>query len=357
MRTLIFVLLFSVISTGGMADVKLQRIGGTLFHPWGLSLLNNTEALVTERRGKLFRINLTTGERSEISNVPKAFTERQGGLLDILVHNPDTTRPDVYFCYSRRTSKGAATAVNKAVLDGNALVQQDVIFTANNSSWKSVHFGCRLAIVKDHLFISLGDRGQRHSAQDGLSHGGSVVRLGLDGSVPNNNHGNEGWLPELLTKGHRNPQGMAIYPATGDIWINEHGPKGGDEINILQPGENYGWPLLSFGREYSGGQVGEGQTSKKGYADSVWHWTPSIAPSGMAFYEGEMFPEFTGKLLVSSLKFRSVYLVDLDNGKPVKETAILKNEIGRIRDIEIAADGSILILTDEDRGGIYRLYR
>ena len=195
MRTLIFVLLFSVISTGGMADVKLQRIGGTLFHPWGLSLLNNTEALVTERRGKLFRINLTTGERSEISNVPKAFTERQGGLLDILVHNPDTTRPDVYFCYSRRTSKGAATAVNKAVLDGNALVQQDVIFTANNSSWKSVHFGCRLAIVKDHLFISLGDRGQRHSAQDGLSHGGSVVRLGLDGSVPNNNHVNEGWLP------------------------------------------------------------------------------------------------------------------------------------------------------------------
>jgi glucose/arabinose dehydrogenase len=150
---------------------------------------------------------------------------------------------------------------------------------------------------------------------------------------------------------------MAIYPATGDIWINEHGPKGGDEINILQPGENYGWPLLSFGREYSGGQVGEGQTSKKGYADSVWHWTPSIAPSGMAFYEGEMFPEFTGKLLVSSLKFRSVYLVDLDKGKPVKETAILKNEIGRIRDIEIAADGSILILTDEDRGGIYRLYR
>ena len=357
MRILIFSLLCSLISSGCIAEVKLQRVGSTLFQPWGMSLLNDTEALVTERRGKLFRINLSTGERREISNLPKAFTERQGGLLDILVHNPDTPKPDIYFCYSRHTPNGAATAVNRAVLDGDTLVRQDVIFTANNSSWESIHFGCRLAIVNRHLFVSLGDRGQRHSAQDGLSHGGSVVRIKLNRTIPDDNHSKENWLPELLTKGHRNPQGMAVHPKTDDIWVNEHGPKGGDEINILQPGENYGWPLLSFGQEYSGGQVGGGETSKKGYVDSVWHWTPSIAPSGMAFYEGGMFPEFAGKLLVSSLKFRSIYLVDIDNGKPIKETAILKNEIGRIRDIEIAADGSILILTDEDRGGIYRLYR
>ena len=150
---------------------------------------------------------------------------------------------------------------------------------------------------------------------------------------------------------------MAIHPKNGDIWVNEHGPKGGDEINILQPGANYGWPLLTYGREYSGGQVGEGRTSNKGYEDPVWHWTPSIAPSGMAFYKGEMFPEFTGKLMVSSRKFHNVYLVDLDNEKLAKETVILQNSIGRIRDIEIAPGGSILLLTDENRGELYRLYK
>ena len=289
MRILIFALLWSLVSSGCYAENKLQRLGNTLFHPWGVSLLNKTEALVTERRGKLFRVDLSTGQRREIANLPQTFTERQGGLLDILVHNPDTPEPDIYFCYSRPTAQGAATAVNKAVLQGDSLVRQEVIFTANNVSWNSIHFGCRLAIVDSHLFVSLGERGQRHSAQDGRSHGGSVVRIGLNGSIPKDNQSNNNWLPELLTKGHRNPQGMAIHPKTGDIWVNEHGPKGGDEINILQPGANYGWPLLTYGREYSGGRVGEGRTSNKGYEDPVWHWTPSIAPSGMAFTKAKCF--------------------------------------------------------------------
>ena len=365
MRTLIFVLLFSVISTGGMADVKLQRIGGTLFHPWGLSLLNNTEALVTERRGKLFRINLTTGEHSEISNAPKAFTERQGGLLDILVHNPDTTRPDVYFCYSRHTSKGAATAVNKAVLDGNALVQQDVIFTANNSSWKSVHFGCRLAIPRTgsqagYLFASLGDRGDRDNAQDPAHHAGSIIRLHPDGRVPDDNPKHDGWAPEIWSIGHRNPQGMTTDPLTGTIWTHEHGPRGGDEINRITGGENYGWPTVSHGREYATGMRVSKHKSLAGYADPEWVWDPSIAPSGMAFYphEATMFDAFAGHMLIGSLKFRQLYLVRMANGTPMDERIVIDGKggdgIGRIRDVAIAPDGSILLLNDEASGGLYR---
>ena len=210
-------------------------------------------------------------------------------------------------------------------------------------------------LADNFIYLSLGDRGARDAAQDSSIYAGAVIRLHVDGKLAP--AGLTGGLAGSFTKGHRNPQGMAIYPQTGEMWVHEHGPKGGDEINILQEGANYGWPILSYGREYFGGQIGDGQTQAPDFADPVWVWVPSIAPSGMAFYTGDMFPEFKGDLLVGSLKFRSLYHIRLEGGRPVSEQALLKREIGRVRDVAMAADGSILLLSDEENGGLYRLSR
>ena len=164
------------------------------------------------------------------------------------------------------------------------------------------------------------------------------------------------WQNDIFSKGHRNPQGMALNPYNGEIWLHEHGPRGGDEINIVQSGLNYGWPKVSYGEEYSGGKIGLG-TSAKGYEEPIWKWVPSIAPSGMAFYQGTMFPDLDGHLLVGSLKFRSLYLVALDNNRPISQSVLFQNVIGRIRDVDVAADGSIYLLNDEKDGGVYRVFQ
>ena len=351
------VLIVVLFNSSLLADAKIERIGETLVHPWGMSLLNESEILVTERRGNLFKINLKNGKRLQINNLPKVLAESQGGLLDVLIRKESNNLDEVFFCFSIPLDSGSSTAVNKAILEGDKLLNQKTIFVSNKISFNSFHYGCRLVISENFLYISLGDRGQRNDSQNGKSHSGSVVRIGLDGSIPHNNNQNSSWLDDILTKGHRNPQGIAINPRTLDVWINEHGPKGGDEINILKPGENYGWPLVTFGDEYSGRPVGEGLTSAEGYKDPIWYWKPSIAPSGMAFYNSDMFPDLKGDLLVSSLKFQSIYHVKLQNELPIKERVILSKIIGRVRDIEIAIDGSILILTDEVKGGLYRLFK
>ena len=322
---------------------QLNKIGGNFAHPWGITLLdvdtNNPTALVTERGGRLFTLDLTSGTRTQIQNVPQVFARRQGGLLDVLAHEGM-----IYFCYSRPVEGGAATALSRARLAGGALTELELLFTSNLISQSGVHFGCRLGAQDGAIFLSHGDRGMRDFAQDPASHGGAVIRIDLSTRAIT-----------TFTKGHRNPQGMAIHPRTGAIWVNEHGPRGGDEINILTRGANYGWPLVSHGREYSGGPVGEGLQTKEGYTDPVWVWVPSIAPSGMAFYDGAMFPQLKGGVLVTSLKFRSLYHVELEAGLPVRETPYLRQFIGRLRDVEVMPDGSLLLLSDEVQGGVYWL--
>jgi glucose/arabinose dehydrogenase len=331
----------SLAMTAPFDDAQISKIGGNFDHPWGISLINDQTALVTERDGRLYKLDLLSGERIDIKAVPPVFARRQGGLLDVLSHGDD-----IYFCYSRIVDSEAATALAKARLDGDQLVDLQVIYTSNLVSRSGVHFGCRLVIADGGIYLSQGDRGMRETVQDPDLHGGTVIRIGLaDGAV------------SVFTKGHRNAQGMAIHPETGAIWVNEHGPRGGDEINILVEGENYGWPIVSHGREYSGGTVGEGLKTKDGYRDPVWVWVPSIAPSGMAFYEGDMFPEFKGDLLVTSLKFRSLYHVEIEGGIPERETEYLRGDMGRLRDVEVLADGSILVLSDESQGGVYRIWR
>ena len=325
---------------------ELNKIGGNFVHPWGITLIDPQTVLVTERGGRLFALDFTSGTRTLIQNMPEVYARRQGGLLDVLAHDEM-----IYFCYSRPVEGGAATALSRARLEGGALTGVELLFTSNLISPSGVHFGCRLGAQGGAIFLSHGDRGMRDFAQDPASHGGAVIRIDLTTRAIT-----------TFTKGHRNPQGMAIHPETGAIWVNEHGPRGGDEINILNAGANYGWPLVSHGREYSGGPVGEGLKTKPGYTDPVWVWVPSIAPSGMAFYQGDMFPELKGGLLVTSLKFRSLYHVELEsaaNGAslPVRETPYLKQIIGRLRDVELHPDGSLLILSDEAQGGIYWLRR
>ena len=338
-------------------DYKVKKIGKSFSHPWGIAVYSDNEILITERGGRLFKVNLQNGSKLKIKNLPKIFSVRQGGLLDVLVDQKLGSKKKVYICYSSKVSNGSSTSLIVGELQGNELIKKKVLFRANNVSDSGVHFGCRLAILGSEIFMSIGDRGNRYDAQNMKSHAGAIIRINkLNGSSQNLNDINS-WSPELFSKGHRNPQGIAVNPKTNEIWINEHGPKGGDEINIIKLGKNYGWPIVTFGKEYWGGKVGQGITTLEGFEDPIWYWVPSIAPSGMTFYNKNMFPEFKGNLLVSSLKFKSIYLVELKDGIPTKEKVLFKNRFGRIRDIEQLKDGSILIISDEKKGGIYKIYR
>ncbi len=344
------VFLFSFNGLSAELTYKLEKIGDAISHPWGMAAFSDNSWLVTSRSGSLFKINIQSGIQQKIENIPEVFARKQGGLLDVAVSGGD-----IYLCFSRPQNGGAATALYKAQLEGGALRGGEFLFTSNQVSRSGRHFGCRIAFDDRYIYLSLGDRGARESAQDSTLYAGGIIRLNRDGQLAP--AARSGWLAGMFTKGNRNPQGMAIHPQTGAIWVHEHGPKGGDEVNILKAGANYGWPLLSYGQEYFGGKIGDGRTKAQGYTDPVWVWVPSIAPSGMAFYDKDMFSEFKGGLLVGSLKFRELYHIQLENGLPVSEQAYLKRKIGRIRDVAVASDGSILLLSDEANGGVYRLYR
>ena len=356
------------IASGAAAAATIERIGPPMAHPWGMEFLDHDTVLVTLRGGRLMRIDLSDGKATEITGVPDVFNRRQGGLLDVAMIDGH-----VYLCYSAVLNGKSSTAIDRAVIEGNALVRRQTIFTGNNLARSGHHFGCRLQVTGGMIYASLGDRGDRDNAQDPATHAGSLIRINLDGSIPHINPKPDGWAPEIFSIGHRNPQGMAMHPRTGDIWTHEHGPRGGDEINILRPdkdaGANYGWPKVSHGREYATGLRVSRNDSLPGYVDPVWVWIPSIAPSGMAFYPdyapgndggGGMFPDFRGHLLVGSLKFRRLYLVELGpDGRPAGERVILDGRIGRIRDVAVAPEGphqgQIMLLSDESQGGLWRL--
>ena len=352
-KNIFFVLFFLFFNNAVYSDIQvnIERVGEPIAHPWGVSQIDGSHYLVTARSGELFKVDINTGQHQPISNVPAVFAKRQGGLLDVGIENST-----VYLCYSRPMPDGkAATALYRAELAGNALQGGKVLFTSNFLSTSGHHFGCRIVLVEDFIYLALGERGERDTAQDNALYSGAVIRLTKEGHLAPASGDN--WPKGVFTKGHRNPQGMARHLRTGEIWLHEHGPKGGDEINILQAGANYGWPIVSHGREYYGGKVGEGLTKAEGFADPAWVWIPSIAPSGMAFYDRDMFPELKGGLLVGSLKFRSLYHLRLEGEKPASEEVILKQQIGRIRDVMVAEDGAILLLSDEVNGGLYRLSR
>lgn len=343
--------------------IEAEVIADGLRNPWGLDFLPNGDAIVTERPGSM-RILSQDGLSDPVEGVPEVAARGQGGLLDIVVASDFETSGRIFFSFSQPGKGGAGTAVARArlVRDGATARLEDVetIFSMKQKTSVARHFGSRLVLAPDGtLFITTGDRGERDRAQDMKDHAGSVIRINTDGSIPADNPSPDGarHLPEIWSKGHRNAQGAAWDPVLGGLLTVEHGDKGGDEVNQPLAGRNYGWPVISYGVTYAGRKIGRG-TEAPGYEQPLHYWDPSIAPSGLASYQGDMFPEWKGDLLVGALKFQLVSRLDRDgNGKILGEERMFEGEFGRIRDVNVAPDGSVWLLTDQRDGLVVRLSR
>ena len=340
-------------------DLRVVTVAKDLEYPWGLAFLPDGRMLVTEREGAI-RVVARNGRVSRpLKGAPAVYASGQGGMLDIALAPDFETSRAVYFSYAEPGEGGAGTAVARARLDlaDNRLSELEVVFRQVPKSSGGRHFGGRLVFARDgRLFITVGERGERDRAQDFTINRGQVVRIEPDGSIPADNPfvGKAGFRPEVWSYGHRNPQGAALHPATGKLWVHEHGARGGDEINVPEPGRNYGWPVIAYGRHYFGGKIGEG-THKAGLEQPIHYWDPSIAPSGMAFYTGDKFPKWRGNLLVGALKYQLVARLVLDGEKVVEEERILEALDERIRDVRQGPDGFIYLLTDADPGRILRV--
>ena len=337
---------------------KLVVVVEGLDHPWGLAFLADGRMLVTERSGRLRLIDNGRLDPEPIQGLPAVSSYGQGGLLDVVLH-PDFERNRlVYLSYAAAGAGGFGTEVARGRLIERRLEDVEVIFRALPKFDGGRHFGSRLVFGNDGLlYISLGDRGHRPNGQDLSTHPGSIIRVRDDGSVPADNPFVEkpGARPEIFTYGNRNVQGMAIQPGTGRIWAHEHGPQGGDEVNVVKAGANYGWPTITYGRNYGiGTRIGEG-TQKNGMAQPVLQWTPSIAPSGMTFYNGNRFPKWNGNLFVGSLKFEYIARLEVDGERVLHQEKLIEGALGRIRDLRQGPDGFIYILSDEANGVIARL--
>ncbi|MDP2358979.1 MAG: PQQ-dependent sugar dehydrogenase [Beijerinckiaceae bacterium] len=337
--------------------IAVEVVARGLQNPWALAFLPDGRTLVTEKSGRL-RIVTGKGEISKpIANVPRVAAQGQGGLLDV-APSPNFARDQtIFFSYAESGAGGeAGTTLARARLTNDSeLSDVRVIFRQTPKVDGGQHFGSRIAFARDGaIFFALGDRGKFDPAQDVTNTIGVVVRLNGDGSPIKDNPfvGQERARPEIFSYGHRNIQGAAIHPRTGALWIHEMGPRGGDEINIVAAGRNYGWPLVSWGSHYSGAAIAKPST-RPDLADAIHHWTPSIAPSGMAFYEADLFPKWRGSLLVGALAGRMLVRVTLDGDKVTGEERIALNT--RIRDVEVGPDGAVYLATDESNGRILRL--
>jgi glucose/arabinose dehydrogenase len=338
---------------------RVVKLVERLEHPWGLAFLPDGRMLVTERPGRL-RVIGRDGklDAQPVSGLPRVAAHGQGGLMDVAIHPRFADNNLVYLSYAARGDGGYSTEVARGRLSGAELQDVQVIFRQLPKSGGGQHFGSRLVFDREgFLYITLGDRGERDRAQKPDDHAGSVIRLHDDGRVPKDNPfvGKPGWKPEKYTLGNRNIQGAALHPQTGQLWAHEHGPQGGDEVNVIRAGVNYGWPVITYGVNYGfGTRIGEG-THKPGMAQPLHYWVPSIAPSGMAFYTGDRFPRWRGDLFVGALRDQMLVRLRLDGGKVVKEERMLKDAIGRIRDVRSGPDGLLYLLTDEARGMLVRL--
>lgn len=345
-----------VVLTGAALAFELEKVGSIEGVPWGMAFVNDTEMLVSARRGVLYRLNTATGSRQTVTGVPEVHARGQGGLLDVAVL-PESDW--VYFTYSADNEEGeGVTTLARAQIDGTAVRTWQVLLYTQSGSDTGRHFGSRIAFDgAGHVFVSVGDRGVRDNGQDLTTHAGTVLRLNLDGSVPEDNPfvgRTDGALPEIWSYGHRNPQGMFFDQPTGELWVIEHGPRGGDEINLIQPGENYGWAVVSHGQEYWGPfAVGEA-TSLPGMVDPVKVYIPSIAPSGLVRYRGDKFPQWQGDLFSGAMKLTHLNRVTLDdNNQPVGEERLLGERQQRVRNVIEGPAGYLYVATDD--GSIYRL--
>ncbi|MBX4925210.1 PQQ-dependent sugar dehydrogenase [Rhizobium binae] len=341
--------------------VRVEKLTDGLDHPWAVEVLTDGAYLVTERPGRMRVIR--DGKASDpIAGIPKVSARGQGGLMDVALAPDFATSRKLYFTAAVANAKGSGTEVFSATLsrDEKRLDAVTPVFTMRRFTSGDIQYGSRIAIATDGtLFISVGDRGDRNRSQDWQDDAGSIIHINADGSIPADNPFKNGGkaLPEIWSKGHRNPQGITFDIKDGKLYTVEHGARGGDEINEPEAGKNYGWPIITYGRDYSGAEIGEG-TAKKGLEQPLYYWDPSIAPGALAVYRGAMFPEWDGNFIVAALKFQLLSRMQRDDsGAFVAEERLFEGEYGRIRDVVVAPDGALLMVTDEDNGSLLRVSR
>jgi aldose sugar dehydrogenase len=358
----LLLLLWAALAWPALAQTpRTEVLAKGLANPWGMAFIDGGRVLVTERPGAM-RVVSTGGKLgAPLAGVPPVAASGQGGLLDVTADSAFAGNRRIYFCYSEPGQGGNSTALASARLSADAAKLEDVkvIFSQKPKVQSRLHFGCRIVEAKDGtLFLTLGDRFQRmQDAQTLDTHHGKVVRINKDGSVPKDNPfaGRAGALPEIWSIGHRNMQGATLAP-DGQLWTHEHGPQGGDELNIPQKGRNYGWPVITYGENYGGGAIGEGIQQRAGLEQPLHYWVPSIAPSGMAFLTSNQYgAAWKGNLFVGSLKFRYLARLEMQGDKVVKEHKLLESLGERIRDVRQGPDGLLYVLTDSGDGQLIRL--
>jgi len=346
-------------SSGGPLVVETVATG--LVNPWALAFLSGGRLLVTERPGRM-RIVAPNGKLSPpILGLPKIYAYDQVGLADVVLDRAFATNRTIYFCFTEPSGRGGNVAMARAKLDDEGaprLEQVNIIFHQVGPVSTGLNLGCRIAQANDgNLFLTLGDHYyHRNEAQNLANHIGKIVRVAPDGTVPAGNPfaGREGAKPEIWSYGHRNPQGLLFHPQTGKLWEHEHGPRGGDEVNLIDKGLNYGWPVIGYGIDYNGTKIHE-STHKDGMEQPLRHWTPSIAPSGMTFYDGDLFPAWRGNLFIGSLERQMLLRIEVSGETLGNEERLLRGFPDRIRDVRQGPDGALWLATDSPAGRILRV--
>jgi glucose/arabinose dehydrogenase len=339
--------------------IAVETVARGLERPWALAFLPDGRMLVTEKAGRL-QLVTRDGKTSRIDGVPQVRASGQGGLHDVIVDRDFARNRTIYFCFAEPAQGGGRTSMASARLadDASRLEAVKVIFRQDGPLSSGNHYGCRIVQAGDgNLFLTMGDHySQKDEAQNLANHIGKVVRVRPDGTVPPDNPfaNRQGAKPEIWTYGHRNSQGAALHPQSGKLWMHEHGPRGGDEINVLTPGKNYGWPVIGYGIDYSGAKLHDA-TTKSGLEQPIKYWVPSIAPSGMAFYTADLFPAWKGSVFVGALAGTLLVRVPLDGEKAGQEERLLRDLGERIRDVRQGPDGALWLLTDTSSGKLLRL--
>lgn len=339
---------------------QVVTVAEGLDHPWSIAWLPNGDMLVTERPGRLRIVRDGKLLPEPVEGVPSVRARGQGGLLEVLPHPDFATNRTLYLSFAKPNEDEslATTAVVRGRLEGDRLVDVNEIFEAKAWARGNAHFAGRMVFDREgYLYLSVGDRGEapnlmaEHPAQSLAQHQGTVIRLRDDGQVPSDNPfvGQAGAMPEVWSYGHRNPQGLAVHPQTGEVWENEHGPRGGDEVNLIQKGLNYGWPVVSSGINYDG-SVYSLETHRGGIESPLWTWVPSIATSGMLFYTGEQFPWWQGNIFVGGLVGEQLARLTVEGGRVVNSEILLAGVLGRIRDVRQGPDGFVYLAIDDRRG-------
>jgi glucose/arabinose dehydrogenase len=343
--------------TTSTTAIRVVPVASGLVNPWSLAFLPNGDILVTERAGRLRIVRGGTLDPEPIAGTPTVVAQGQGGLLEVALHPNFAQNQFIYLTYSKPGEQGNTTALARGRFDGKALIDLQDIFVADAWSKQSAHFGSKIAFSPDgHLFMSVGERNDRTRAQQLTHHAGKILRLNDDGSVPKDNPfaGKADVRPEIYSYGHRNAQGLAFRPDTGELWATEHGPLGGDELNLILPGRNYGWPVITYGREYSGELIAE-NPFREGMEQPLTVWVPSIGLSGLAFYTGDAFPQWKGQLFAGGLSGLTLNRVGL-NARGLAGREMLLYELRqRIRDVRQGPDGFLYVVTDNAKGGILRI--